>query len=113
MNTAATATPTLLAEVFGYHLEDLIQALRRDHRRETEAAYTDRNWREFHERNARNDISLLQIIAPRQPDRSPNPFATAATAPAVTAATVSHEFRLLPVGSMTLAAAPLGSKPLA
>lgn len=54
-------------DLLPYQVEHVLEALRRDARREADAAITDPEWASWHRSNARHDISALEAINPKRP----------------------------------------------
>lgn len=53
--------------LFIYETESLLNALRRDYRKETDLSIKPDKWAEWHGMNARMDLRLLEIINPKHP----------------------------------------------
>ena len=51
-----------------YEQQRVIEAIRRDMRNEERLVASDPNWADFHKKNVRNDISLLEALNPKHPD---------------------------------------------
>jgi hypothetical protein len=53
------------ALLFSHELEALLEALRRDHRSEADKACSDPVEAEWHQRNARMSLRILEVLKPR------------------------------------------------
>lgn len=50
-----------------HEMSDVLAALRRDMRHESDLVASDPEWADWHRQNARRDKSLLQLLNPKQP----------------------------------------------
>lgn len=66
MNTHTHAHLAALAAALAIDTQAIIDAVRRDMRRERELALADKEWAQWHEWNARKDIDLLEALNPKR-----------------------------------------------